>query len=414
MKRSLVIVATALIFVSVNAQEVSTNRIKGLRVNGEARDHFPVAGLSSDAVTIEFDLDSSQPEDFRIKFYHCEKDWTVTQNQFINDEMRNSTKFPIPFEHAPAGVEHYTYHYSLRVPGFPGVEKFPYSGNYVFEIWDKEQTELLAKGRFFVAEQRIPLSIAIANRYLPSVGIPFNQVNKIELGVAIPDDMTSDVDRIIASFVRTVDVYRNRELHTPHRVDVDDDNPNTFVDGLGTGNLKFIIDNIQPGNEYRHLDLNNIDYYPPNQLSRNRDGADVGRIFHQGPPDNDGESIVTTDSRYSDYVKFQFELDRESDDCSPLYVVGDFNDWTTGDAWKMEYDKTSQRYVLRSELRRGIYDYQYVCNGNDWSGIEGNDWRTVNQFTALLYYHDVSFGGFDRIIGFAQRSSPGGTQATTK
>ncbi len=116
MKQSLILVATVSIFISARAQDVYTTRIMGLRVNGEARDHFPVAGLNSDTVSIEFDLDSSQPEDFRVKFYHCEKDWTVTQNQFINDEMRNSTKFPIPFEHAPAGVEHYGYHYTLRVP----------------------------------------------------------------------------------------------------------------------------------------------------------------------------------------------------------------------------------------------------------------------------------------------------------
>lgn len=415
MKHALFVLAIFLfVSCSVSAQEIFTTRIKGLRVNGDASDRFPVAGLNSDTVTIEFDLDSSQPEDFRIKFYHCERDWAVTQNQFINDEMRNTTKFPIPFEHAPSGVEHYTYHYTLRVPGFAGVEHFNYSGNYIFEIWDRDQSTLLAKGRFFIVEQRVPLSMTIKNRQLPSVGIPFNQVNKIELNVSVPEDATMGSDQISTSLVRTIDVYRNREFHSPHRIEIDDNDPNTFIDGLGTNNLKFIIDNIQPGNEYRHLDLTDVDYYPPNQLSRNRDGADVGRIFHQGQPDNNGESIVSTDSRYSDYVRFQFELDRESDDLSPLYVVGDFNDWATGDAWKMNYDKTTQRYLLQCELRRGVYDYQYVCNGTDWGAVEGNDWRTINQFTALLYYHDIRFGGFDRIIGFAQQSSPGGTEATTK
>jgi hypothetical protein len=414
MKQLLLFIVLTLVSFHVNAQEIYASRIKGLRVNGDVNDRFPVAGLNADSVSIEFDLDRSQPEDFRIKFYHCEKDWSITQNQFINDEMRNSTKFPIPFEHAPAGVEHYTYHYTLRVPGFPGIEKFAYSGNYIFEIWDKEQTTLLAKGKFFVAEQRIPVSMTIRNRQLPSAGIPSNQVNKIELSITVPDEAGYDPDRIIANLVRTVDIYRNREIGTPYRIDVDDDNPNTFVDGLGTSNLKFIIDNVQPGNEYRHLDLTDVDYYPPNQLSRNRDGADVGRVFHQGPPDNNGASTVLTDSRYSDYIQFQFEFDRESDDVSPMFVVGDFNNWTPSDAWRMSYDKTTQRYVLKSDLRRGVYDYQYVCNGNDWSGVEGNDWRTVNQFTALLYYHDVRFGGFDRIIGFAQQLSPGGTQATAK
>ena len=395
-------------------QEVYTNKIKGLRVNGDLSDRFPVAGLDSGTVTIEFDLDSSQPEDFRVKFYHCERDWAITQNEFINDEMRNSTKFQIPFEHAPEAVEHYVYHYTLRVPGFPGVEKFPYSGNYVFQIWDKEQTSLLARGRFFVAERRLPCSLTVGNRYLPSVGIPLNQVNIVEARVSIPSDVSYSPDQIVPSLVRTMDIYRNRELHLPIRIDADDNNPDTFVVGLGTDNLKFVVDNVQPGNEYRHLDLSDVDFYPPNTLSRNKDGADVSRVFHQGRPDNDGQSVLLTDSRYADYIGYQFELDRETDDLSPLYVVGDFNGWTPSDLWRMKYDAASQRYTLDANLRRGVYDYQYVCNGHDWLGVEGNDWRTINQYTALFYYHDVRLGGFDRIIGVAQAEGPGGTQPTAK
>ncbi|HET9131424.1 MAG TPA: hypothetical protein VFO86_10775, partial [Terriglobia bacterium] len=261
--------------------------------------------------------------------------------------------------------------------------------------------------------QRIPVAITVGNRYLPSAGIPLNQVNKIEAAIKILPEAANDPDGIIASLVRTVDIYKNREIHSPYRIDVDDSNPNTFVDGVGTGDLRFIVDNVLPGNEYRRLDLTNVDYYPPNTLSRNRDGADVSRVFHQGAADRDGLSTIVTDSRYADYIQYQFELDREADDVSPLYIVGDFNGWMPGEAWKMKYDSATQRYILLASLRRGTYDYQYVCNGNDWNGVEGNDWRTVNVYSAFVYYHDVRLGGFDRIIGFAQCRNPGGTQATT-
>ncbi len=414
MKRYFLLTICFLLPLTSFAQESQTPKIFGLRVNGSVRDRFPVTGLNTDTVTIEFDLDATQPQDFRVKFYHCEENWEITRNQFINDEMKNSTKFPIPFEHAPGGVEHYTYHYTLRVPGFPGVEQFAYSGNYVFEIWDRDETTLLDKGRFFVSENRIPIKMTVGNRYLPSVGLPMNQVNKIEASVALPVDNGFDSERLLPSLAQTMDIYKNRELGIPYRIDVNDDNPNTFVDGFGTPAMTFIVDNVQPGNEYRHLDLTNVDYYPPDRLSRNHDGEDIGRMFHQAPPDQNGESSILTDSRYADYVQYQFELGRESDDISPVYVVGDFNGWTPSDFWRLKYDASTQRYVLDASLRRGQYDYQYVCNGNDWRGVEGNDWRTVNVFTALLYYHDTRFGGFDRIIGVAQQMSPGGTQPTTK
>lgn len=397
-----------------SAQRNFSSQIKGLRVNGEGRNRFPVAHLDSTPVTIEFDVDKSQPDDFRIKFYHCDKNWNRTQSSFVNEELRNSTKFPIPYKSAPAGVQHYRFHYSVRVPGFPGVEKFLYSGNYVFEVWDKDETALQAEGRFFVAENRLPISMAIKNRLLPSQGAPMNQVNKIIAPVNVVEQGQDETDRLIASNVRTLDIYKNREVKRRYRIDADDRTPNTFIDGFGTPNMKFSVDNVEPGNEYRRLDLTNSDYYPANRVSKARGGSDVSRMFQQGTPDLDGQSIIQTANRYSDFLDFQFELDRESDDLSPLYVVGDFNNWQPGDAWKMTYDQESERYVVKTELRRGTYDYQYVCNGNDWTKVEGNDWRTVNQFTALLYYHDIRLGGFDRIIGMEQRSSSGGREATSK
>ncbi len=396
------------------AQDAATVELKGLRVNGQMGARFPAAGLTGQPVTIEFDLDRSQPLDFRVKFFQCDKDWHVTQNQFVNDAMRNSTKFPIPYERAPVGVEHYVYHYALQVPGFPGMEQFASSGNYIFEVWDSELTAMLATGRFFVVESAVPVSVIVRNRLLPSQSAPMNQVNKVQVAVTIPEENIVETSRLIASEIRTVDVYKNRELGTPYRIGVDDDSPHTFVDGFGTNSLAFIVDNIEPGNEYRTLDLTNVDYYPPNQLSRNRDGADLGRMFHQGDPDHNGESSVLANSRYADYTRYQFELDRESDDLSPLYVVGDFNGWSPAESWKMRYDPATQRYLLQVILRRGVYDYQYVANGNDWRKVEGNDWRTVNEYTALVYYHDLRYGGFDRIIGFAQSLGPGGTAATTK
>jgi hypothetical protein len=80
----------------------------------------------------------------------------------------------------------------------------------------------------------------------------------------------------------------------------------------------------------------------------------------------------------------------------------------------MRYDEATKIYKLVARLRRGTYDYQYVLNDNDWITLEGNDWRTVNVYTALMYYHDPQFGGFDRILLAAQAKSPGGIQENSR
>jgi hypothetical protein len=46
--------------------------------------------------------------------------------------------------------------------------------------------------------------------------------------------------------------------------------------------------------------------------------------------------------------------------------------------------------------------------------LEGNDWRTVSVYTAMLYYHDTQYGGYDRIILCAQAKNSGSTEAASR
>jgi hypothetical protein len=289
------------------------------------------------------------------------------------------------------------------------------SGNYKVELWNEDRTELLAEGKIFAVEKIDDSALVLYNRYLQSEISPLNQVNKAMLSYTLPAPRMDDASPLYANFVKTVDLYRNREIEKLHRIDVDNRTSNTFVDGIGTNSLKFMIDNLLPGNEYRHIDLSNADLYPPYEFLRSRDGADMSRWLWQGKEDNNGTSTLVTGNSYAEYVQFQFELGLPDENPgNKIYVVGDFNGWKPDEKWVMQYDDAIKHYKLLIWLRRGAYDYQYVLNGNDWTTIEGNDWRTVNVFTALVYYHDVRYGGFDRILLAAQKKSPGGTEPTSQ
>jgi hypothetical protein len=393
---------------------IYSERIKSIRINGTAKANFPIVLLDSHPVTITFDVDGTTPENYRVKIFHCDKDWNVTQSSFINDEFRNYSTGQIPFEVVPGGVSYYRWTYSFTIPGVNGLEHLPQSGNYKIEVWNEDKTELLADGKIFAVENIEDSALMIFNRYLQSEISPLNQVNKAALVFTLPAPRMDDASPLNANFVKTVDIYRNREVETPHRIDADNRNSNTFIDGIGTNTLKFMVDNLQPGNEYRRIDLRNADLFPPYEILRPRAGADMSRWQWQGKEDQDGTSTLVTGNRYADYVQFQFELGRpEEDPIEKIYVVGDFNGWKVDEKWQLQYDETIKQYKLLAWLRRGAYDYQYVLKGNDWMSLEGNDWRTVNVYTALLYYHDVRFGGFDRILLAAQKNSPGGTEPTS-
>jgi hypothetical protein len=396
------------------AQEVLSDRMRGLRVYGSAEVGFPVTTLASRPITIEFDISEAQSADLYIRAIHCDRDWNATNSYFINDEMQNRSRAPMSIDPAPAGVQFYRFHYSIRIPGIAGLERFAHSGNYVFEIVDASSKEVLARGRFFVAEEMLAPAMKINNRSLPSEVNPFNQVNKIEMSFALPRPESVKEEVFYPMNLKIVDIYKNRELGSRWRIDTDYPGPHTFVDGLGTTRMRFWVDNVIPGNDYRHIDLRNVTDYPEGQELRSRLGADVSRFLQPPRGDHNGVSTITTGTRYADYVRYRFELASEYRQYETVFVVGDFNSWTPSPKYAMTYDDDSRRYIWSTSLRRGAYDYQYVVGPNDWMSLEGNDWRTANVYTAFVYYHDDRLGGFDRIIGFTQRLSPGGNEPTTE
>jgi len=58
-------------------------------------------------------------------------------------------------------------------------------------------------------------------------------------------------------------------------------------------------------------------------------------------------------------------------------------------------------YNKSIELKRGIFDYQYVAadfiNGEvknqDWIQLEGNFWETENDYYIFIFYQDQDSGG---------------------
>ncbi len=407
--------------------EVFSDRIKGLRVVGSVEAGFPVVILDSTVVTVWFDLNETHPADFRLRVYHCDRDWKKTASTFINNDTWNLVRVRLPFSPAPPGVQHYRFQYRFSLPGLPGLERFIHSGNYVFEIWDEEGTTLLVRGKFVVVEPTLSPSMRVSNRQAPEADSPLNQVHVVELRFVVPEfhvvrtglttfgtSMVHEREEreiLHAPFFSVVDIYKNRELVRSYRIDTSVRTRNTFVDGVGTRRLRFRVENVLPGNEYRRLDLRNAAEYPPGRDVRPRHGADLSRMFLRAGQDNNGLAVIEEGSINADYLRVTFEFLPQQYAGEPLDVVGDFNGWTPSPSARMRFDHELGRYVWSTWLRRGVYDYQYVLNVDDWVALEGNDWRTSNVYSAVVYYRDQRFGGFDRILGFRQIQSSGLTEA---
>lgn len=391
------------------AQELLDPAIRGLRVVGEGEHGLPVV-VGRTGIRVEFDVAGPQRTDYRIRIRHCDKDGRITDNVFVNDPHRLSMLEPLPAQPAPTGVHAYQWTYAATIPGPKGLEEIPFSGYYRGWVLEAESGRDVATFEFVCADQRLSDVMRVRQRRLPSMIAPYNEA--IAVSVVVRMNGLDDMDGPIQSLqVRSIDVVKNREWSRRTRIEPYDADPNTWIEGAGTDVVTYVAGGIMPGNEYRQLDVRNLDLYHVGDTLRSRSGADVSRFFFLGRSDHNGLPAYIATGRGADYEEVEFQFlwhgTGNGEEPPPIHVVGEFNGWTVRPEWRLAFKPDLQRYSLVRPLRRGRFDYQYVFGDSDWVRVEGNDWRTRNLYTALVVYHDLRYGGFDRIIGVEQTESTG-------
>lgn len=396
---------------------LSQVEIFGLRTYANDDEYRPPIIVTSEYITIEFDVTTSLPPNVEIIFKHASKDWKIDENLFVNDpvKIRAMTLF---YTTAPNGVYHYSYHYKNSFPNNKNFVQFLYSGNYVYTIVNRDDGDkVLASGKFIVAEALATTSIVIENKYHPNYNAPLNAMNFISVTVTVPQENLGSNTGINHSDVRTVDIIKNWDFEHTNRIEVDDNSAETFVENFYKPTKTFWRRDVAPGNEYRRLDLSSTSFYPNNKPVILKDNPDVSRFQWQGKPDANGATkLKPFTGANSDYLDVEMRLRLVDQPQGKIFLVGGFSEWMVLPEFEMKRDPVSQLFTLEVWLRRGVYDYQYVLGdidsegkviNQDWLTLEGNDWRTLNNYTAIVYYYDRQFGGFDRIIGYVRGKSPG-------
>ena len=173
--------------------------------------------------------------------------------------------------------------------------------------------------------------------------------------------------------------------------------------------LRFIAKDVRPGNEYRQANLQDINIFNSKNVKAQFDGMEYSRFLLQSRSDNNGSfTLKSPKDMYSTYMNVLFQVKPPQEVIGDIYLVGAFNDWKLSDKNKMNFN--GDHFELTLELKRGVYDYQYVVvNGDylntanqDWYVLEGNDWETKNEYNIFLWYRDQENGGYDRIIGYSK------------
>jgi hypothetical protein len=388
------------------AQDV---KIKSLKVyaNNDANS-IPVLTSAKDFLYIEFDVQSQFPPNLNVIFKFCDRNWNPTDNIFLLNQGHN-TGFNLDYFSLPNTVEDAQYHYSNRFPDKLGYVSFPFSGKWRFYIIDsQDQNKIFADGNFFVVNANQPLKVKVKKEtlddktyYPPQLGV----VNWITTEANLKQDY-------FPFYVDELEIVQNHLLNNSIRVSRNSTDQNRVFEWDGGSNLKFIAKDVRPGNEYREVNLNNININNSKNVKAQFNGMEYSRFFIQGKKDLNGSFVLKSPKNVNSiYMNVTFQIKPPDNVYGDIYLVGAFNNWEVLNDYKMNLN--GGFYEITIELKRGIYDYQYVVvNGDisnpanqDWYILEGNDWSTTDDYNIFLWYRDQEYGGYDRIIGYSKIES---------
>ena len=411
MKFSQLLFISCFTFFSINvfSQTIDIKSLQSYPNNSQTKLPILLMGKNSnDKLTIEFDVKSEYQPNLIVVFRFCDKNWIPYDNLFLaNQGQDRGYKFSASI--LPNTVEEANYHYKGRFPTKKDFVSFPYSGNWRFYITDFSDTTLVyAEGKFYVIYNEVSLFSSIKEERMEGTDLfptDLNKVFNVTTKFILPEDFFPE-------YVAEVRIVENHKINYPYTIDRQFNTLKRQYYWDANRKFTFTARDIQPGNEYRQVNLMDVNRFNSKEVSAQYDGIEYSRFFQQGEQDlNGGEILRNFKNRYATYLDVEFSLRTPDDLYDDVYLIGAFNNWTIFDSYKM--NKSDDLYTISIPLKRGIYDYQYAAAvGNskgeiyyDWLVFEGNSFETSNEYHIFLYYNEPDLGGYDRIIGYSLSKS---------
>jgi hypothetical protein len=345
----------------------------------------PVIQFGHWNLILQFDDLAAQNDTYYARIEHCNHNWTASSLQDL-DFMPTYNEFPINnFEFSLDTHIPYV-HYWMTVPAV----KLP--GNYVLVVYrGGNKEDIVLTRRFMVFDPQITfkdMSNLIGAGSIANVSQQLNFTVKytgldilnplIDVHVNVRqnqrwDNMAADIK---PSFVRDIEKELEYRFFDESQI-------------------------FKGGNEFRFFDLRSLNYPGRNVASINKsvkpfeafidpDKTRNGQAYAQYNDLNGNFRLDNYDYRslaYSNYVNVNFTLNSPPVD-GDVYVTGAFNYWALNDVNRMHYDSASNQYKLRTMLKQGWYDYQYLVRSSTLPPyyFEGSHFESENYYEIFVYY----------------------------
>lgn len=355
----------------------------------------PIIRLNtSDQLVLSFDELSSLSGQFEVRFEHYNQDWTNSDladiwifegigSQTIQGGELNRESRP----------NYYSYTYQ-----FPNRDiQFLVSGNYQIIISDYQSGTELFSLPFFITENEGEFEPATETFYNAGpYGAAMNQVS----GTFYYPDFIE-----FPQFNLTYRITQNRfwkESISPTQTN--------FVTNSQTS-FRTTRDQFFPSyTEFNTLDLRRLSLQNPQIFGYDRAevpelitlrndyfnfSSDVRTITETGF----GRPVTNRDARYLS-VDFRYETQGAVARNSEIYLLGDFNQWTIDEKFKLKYSNELGLFTVNALVKQGLYNYQYAI----FEGSEINFLRNLESLTSkpqeyagFVYYKDPQLQ-YDRLL----------------
>ncbi len=214
-------------------------------------------------------------------------------------------------------------------------------------------------------------------------------------------------DSLFSANLKRIEIVTNRKFSYSMIIDRSTFTPDRYYEWDAGSQFSFIARNIRPGNEYRVTDIRDAGKYNAPPVYARFGEIELSNLYTKGKRDFNGASyLMDYRNDHADYLNVTFRIRPPDEIKSSIFLVGSFNNWKVLPEYEMFDDNGMMN--LSVELKRGVYEYQYVTgqvvNGKvenlNWEVLEGNFYETENEYNIFLFYGTQEKGGYDKIIGY--------------
>lgn len=391
-----------LFFVAGFAQSnISIKSFDCYNVNLRKENILPVVNyrdsINSSRIAFEFDIESEQKPKLEIRFELCDAYGTPYLNSYFMNRLKNYDYCDIEAASSDNyGADYHSYN------EFPNeYVSFPFPGKWKYSLVNSRNNQVYKTGFIHVVRNPLP---AKADFSIDQIDGPLNDNNLLNKTLRLNGYLTLPEDFDILR-ISKVEIIENKKISTPYFIKNNEySNVKTTSNRLPS-TFEFSDRTIQPGNEYRLLDVSS-DFYNYEEYRNYLNNPDLSRIYTRGVKTN--PYLKKQTSSAGNYIKVKLALKCDEMYDKQIYITGDFNQWEVSPAYMMK--KIGENYEINLEVLKGKHHYQYVVYNPElktynWLELEGNFLETQNTYNIFIYYSSPDEYGYDKLIGHTKLES---------